>query len=221
VDGGRDVIVEGNVIHDVNIGLEFASEHAGRSTSYVTARNNVVYRSSVIGLAIGGYDPKRGNTEHCVIVNNTFYQNGDVELLIQFNTRDNLIQNNIVVATSGRVYLENQYRENFGNVLDGNLYFAPGGGEQGTWQWKGVSYESFTAYVNASGNDRHSRIADPRFVDAAGDDFHLQSGSPAIDAGAYLPAAGSIDAAGVPRAEGGVIDAGPHEHPVPPPSPTP
>jgi hypothetical protein len=209
VDGGRDVIVEGNVIHDVNIGMEFASEHAGRSTSYITARNNVVYRSSVIGLAIGGYDPKRGNTEHCVIVNNTFYQNGDVELLIQFNTRDNVIQNNIVVATSGRVFLENRYPENVGNALDDNLYFAPGAGEQGTWQWKGVSYDSFTAYVNATGNDRHSRVADPLFVDAAGDDFRPQSGSPAINTGAYLPAAGSsIDAAGVPRAEGGVIDAG-------------
>ncbi|MDP9299677.1 MAG: right-handed parallel beta-helix repeat-containing protein, partial [Actinomycetota bacterium] len=69
VDGGRDVIVERNVIHDVNIGMEFASEHAGRSTSYITARNNLVYDSSVIGLAIGGYDPKRGNTEHCTIVN--------------------------------------------------------------------------------------------------------------------------------------------------------
>ena len=33
VDGGRDVLVEGNVVHDVNIGIEFASEHAGRATA--------------------------------------------------------------------------------------------------------------------------------------------------------------------------------------------
>jgi hypothetical protein len=49
-----------------------------------------------------------------------------------------------------------------------------------------VSYDSFTAYAKATGNDSHSRAADPRFVDAAGDDFQLQSSSPAIDTGAYL-----------------------------------
>jgi hypothetical protein len=221
VDGGRDVIVERNVIHDVNIGMEFASEHAGRSTSYITARNNVVYHSDVIGLAIGGYDPKRGNTEHCTIVNNTFYQDHGVELLVQFNTRDNLIENNVVDANSHRQFLRNIYRENSGNVLDDNLYFASGGGEAGTWQWKGTTYHSFGSYVRATGNDRHSRFADPGFVDPAASDFRLAPGSPAIDAGAYLPAAGTLDAAGVPRAGGGAIDAGAFERPVPPPSPTP
>src|SRR3546814_2484589 len=29
VDGGRDILIEGNTIHDVNIGIELASEHAG------------------------------------------------------------------------------------------------------------------------------------------------------------------------------------------------
>jgi hypothetical protein len=221
VDGGRDVIVERNVIHDVNIGMEFASEHAGRSTSYVTARNNLVYDSSVIGLAIGGYDPKRGNTEHCTIVNNTFYQDRGVELLVQFNTRDNVIENNIVVADSHRQFLQNIYRENSGNVLDDNLYFASGAGDSGTWQWKDTTYDSFGSYVRGTGNDRHSRFADPGFVDPAASDFRLAPGSPAIDAGAYLPASGTLDAAGVPRAGGGVIDAGAYERPAPTPSPTP
>ena len=42
VDGGRDMLIEANVVHDVNIGIELASEHAGRSTRNVTARNNLV-----------------------------------------------------------------------------------------------------------------------------------------------------------------------------------
>jgi hypothetical protein len=221
VDGGRDVIVERNVIHDVNIGMEFASEHAGRSTSYITARNNVVYHASVIGLAIGGYDTKRGNTEHCFIVNNTFFENQGVELLIQFNTRDNVIQNNVVVASSGRRFLENRYRETYGNVMDHNLYYAPGGGDGGTWQWKGTTYRSFTDYVRSTGNDRNSVFADPRFADAAAGNFQLEAGSPAIDAGAYLPAAGTVDAEGSPRAAAGVIDLGAFEVPAPAPSPTP
>ena len=52
VDGGRDVLVEGNVVHDVNIGIEMASEHAGRSTRNITTRNNVVYGATAIGIAI-------------------------------------------------------------------------------------------------------------------------------------------------------------------------
>jgi hypothetical protein len=221
VDGGRDVIVERNVIHDVNVGMEFASEHGGRSTSYVTARDNVVYRASVMGLAIGGYDTRRGNTEHCTIVNNTFYENQGVELLVQFNTRDNVIQNNIVVADSARQFLQNPYEETFDNVVDHNLYYAPGGGDSGTWQWKGTTYRSFAEYVRATGNDRNSVFADPRFADAAGGDFRLEPGSPAIDAGAYLTAAGDADAAGSPRAASGVIDLGAFEVPAPAPSPTP
>ena len=221
VDGGRDVIVERNVIHDVNIGMEFASEHSGRSTSYVTARDNVVYHASVIGLAIGGYDTRRGNTEHCSIVNNTFFENEGVELLIQFNTRDNVIQNNIVVAGSGRRFLENRYPETFDNVVDHNLYFAPGGGDAGMWQWKGTTYRSFAEYVRATGNDRNSVFADPRFADAAAGNFQLEARSPAIDVGAYLPAAGTTDAEGSPRAAAGVIDLGAFEVPAPAPSPTP
>jgi hypothetical protein len=221
VDGGRDVIVERNVIHDVNIGMEFASEHSGRSTSYVTARNNVVYHSTVIGLAIGGYDRRRGNTEHCIIVNNTFYDDSGVELLIQFNTRDNVIMNNVVVAGEGRTFLENPYPEAEGNVVDHNLYYAPGGGDAGTWQWKGVTYRSFAEYVEATGNDRDSSFADPGFTDPSSAVFDLLEGSPAIDAGAYLPASGEVDAVGAPRAGGGVIDLGAYEHAVPAPSPTP
>jgi hypothetical protein len=221
VDGGRDVVVERNVIHDVNIGMEFASEHGGRSTSYVTVRDNVVYHASVIGLAIGGYDTRRGNTEHCMIVNNTFYENRGVELLVQFNTRDNVIQNNVVVANSARQFLQNPYAETFVNVIDHNLYYASGGGEHGTWQWKGTTYRSFAEYVRATGNDRNSVFADPRFADAAEGNFQLEPGSPAIDAGAYLPAAGTVDASGSPRAAAGVIDLGAFEVPAPAPSPTP
>ena len=98
VDGGRDVLIEGNVVHDINIGIELASEHAGRATRNITVRNNVVYDATTIGVAIGGYDRRRGSTEDCVIVNNTIVNTDGVELLVQFDTRNNLIANNVIVA---------------------------------------------------------------------------------------------------------------------------
>ncbi len=226
VDGGRDIVVEQNVIHDVNIGMEFASEHSGRSTSYITARNNLVYNTTVIGLAIGGYDRKRGNTEHCVIVNNTFHQDdslrtGNGEFLVQFDTRGNVIENNIFSANPQNLLMMNAYTENSGNRVDHNVYFSPGGPNHSTWQWKDVTYKSFDAYRKGSGNDQHSIFADPRFVDPASGNFRLQASSPAIDAGAFLPQAGTQDLVGVNRAENGSIDVGAYEWPAPPPSPIP
>lgn len=221
VDGGRDVLIEGNEVHDVNIGIELASEHAGRSTRNVTVRNNLVYDASTIGVAIGGYDRRRGSTEDCVIVNNTIVNTDGVELLVQFDTRNNLIANNVIVAGSRHAFVENRYRENVGNVLDHNLYSSVDGRSAGTWQWKGVGYDDFDTWSDRSGNDGSSVFGDPIFADAAAHDFTLEPGSPAVDAGAFLAAAGAFDLAGEPRAQAGGIDLGAFETAAPPPSPTP
>ncbi|MGH2636592.1 MAG: right-handed parallel beta-helix repeat-containing protein, partial [Actinomycetota bacterium] len=184
VDGGRDVLIEGNVIHDVNIGIELASEHAGRSTRNVTVRNNLVYDATTIGIAIGGYDRRRGSTEDCVIVNNTIVNTDGVELLVQFDTRDNVIANNVIVAGPRHVFVENVYPENVGNVLDHNLYYSVDGSSDGIWMWKGVGYDDFDTWSERSGNDRASIFADPAFADAEARDYTLEVGSPAVDAGA-------------------------------------
>jgi hypothetical protein len=205
------------VIHDVNIGIELASEHAGRSTRNVTARNNLVYDSTAIGIAIGGYDRRRGSTEDCVIVNNTIVNTDGVELLVQFDTHDNVIANNVIVAGGRHVFVESPYRENVGNVLDHNLYYSVDGSPAGTWTWKGVGYDDFDAWTERSGNDGASVFADPDFAD----DYTLQTGSPAVDAGGFLAVSGTIDLAGEPRTQGGGIDLGAFESTATPPSPTP
>ena len=146
VDGGRDVLIEGNVVHDINIGIELASEHAGRATRNITARNNLVYDATAIGVAIGGYDRRRGSTEDCVIVNNTIVHTDGVELLVQFDTRNNVIANNVIVAGPAHRFVENAYRENIGNVVDHNLYYSQDGNPVGLWEWKGTAYEDFDAW---------------------------------------------------------------------------
>ena len=221
VDGGRDILIEGNTIHDVNIGIELASEHAGRSTRNVTARNNLVYDSTAIGIAIGGYDRRRGSTEDCLIVNNTIVHTDGVELLVQFDTRDNVIANNVFVAGPRHIFVQNAYRENVGNVLDHNLYFSMDGRPDGTWRWRGIAFDDFERWSANSGNDRHSAFADPMFVDPQTHDYRLEPTSPAVDAGAFLAASGETDLTGDPRAQAGGIDLGAFEVPAPPPSPTP
>ena len=48
-----------------------ASEHQNRATSYITARNNLIYHCNTAGVSIGGYAPERGRTDHCTVVNIT------------------------------------------------------------------------------------------------------------------------------------------------------
>ncbi len=103
VDGGTRILIEQNVIHDVDFGIELASEHKDRATSYITARNNLIYHCHTAGVSIGGYAPERGHTDHCTVVNNTLYENdtsatGSGEFQMQWNMADNIFENNIVYA---------------------------------------------------------------------------------------------------------------------------
>jgi len=219
VDGGTDILIERNIVHDTNLGIELASEHSGKNTSYITLRNNFLYNNTQAGIAFGGYDTKRGSTENCVIVNNTLYNNftqGDwgAELYVQYDTRNNIVKNNLIFANSYRRYIESWSPVMTGNVVDRNLYFAAGGGSDGTWIWKGVTYSTFAAYQGGSGNDLTGLIGiDPLLVDAAAGDLHLNSGSPAIDAGENLTSnqMGTVDIDGDPRISGGAVDIGADE----------
>ena len=77
------------------------------------------------------------------------------------------------------------------------------------WVETSTRLTGFENYVQATGNDRHSRFLDPHFVDTFARDFHLQPDSPAIAAGSAerIPV-GEVDLEGSPRVESGRIDLG-------------
>lgn len=188
VDGGKDNIIEQNYSYNNDIGIEIASEHAGKATSSITVRSNVIYNNRLTGIAMGGYDADRGSTINCTIVNNTVYNNdtlgyGNGQLYVQSDTRHNVILNNIFVASSTDVLIYNEYTNNSGNVVDYNLYYAPGDGNEANWTWMNNEYVGLAAYQKGTGNDAHSKFGDPKFVSTEGGDFHLQPSSPATDAG--------------------------------------
>lgn len=221
VDGGRDVIIERNRVFDNDIGIELASEHGGKATRNVLVRNNLIYHNRSMGLAIGGYAPDVGGAEGCRIVHNTFYHNDTArswggEVVIQHNARDNRFHNNIVYANEQAVFI-NYYVESTARPLasDHNLFYVERGRSAGQWQWRGQHFQGMAGYVRATGNDRHSRFADPRFVAArAVQDFRLGHRSAAIDAGLNIgdSAFGDLDFEGRPRLNGGAVDVGAYEY---------
>jgi hypothetical protein len=216
VDGGTRILIEQNVMHDVDFGIELASEHKDRATSYITARNNLIYHNHTAGVSIGGYDPERGHTEHCTVVNNTLYDNdtsgtGSGEFQMQWNMTDNIFANNIVYAGSRCLLTLNKSQVKEGQpsvTLDHNLYYCAAGSKMSTWGTSSAPITGFDNYVRLTGNDRHSHFLDPHFVDAP-KDFHLRPDSPAIAAGTTdrMPV-GKLDLEGSPRVKSGKIDIG-------------
>ena len=172
VDGGRDLLIERNIVLRSNIALEIASEHSFGSASNVLARDNLLADSTTIGLAMGGYDTERGQTVNARVVNNTLVDNdtlgtGSGEILLQYRVYDSQILNNVVVANAQAIMIANPYVENAGNRVDGNDWWVAGAPpSSATWEWKKVTYHGFAAYRRATGNDAHSLLADPRLVPA-------------------------------------------------------
>lgn len=217
VDGGKDIIIEQNYSYNNDIGVEIASEHKNRSTSNITVRNNIIYKNRYTGIAMGGYEKGRGSTVNSKIVNNTLYKNDTVgltggQLLLQYHTKNNVIKNNIMVASSSNYLIYNEYTPNTNNAVDYNLYFAPGGSKGSLWKWKNVFRTGFASYRFATGNDAHSLFVDPQFVNVTANDFHLKPTSPAIDAGFTDTAIiGDCDIDGEPRVQGAFANIGANE----------
>jgi Right handed beta helix region/Protein of unknown function (DUF1565) len=216
VDGGTRILIERNVMHDVDFGIELASEHKDRATSYIVARNNLIYHCHTAGVSIGGYAPERGHTEHSTVVGNTLYDNdtsgtGSGEFQMQWNLAGNIFANNIVYAGPRCLFALNKSQAKQSPppvMIDHNLYYCALGSKASKWGASSGPVTGFDNYVQATGNDRHSRFQDPHFVDAPRD-FHLRSDSPAIAAGTTegVPV-GEVDVDGCPRVKAGKIDVG-------------
>ena len=209
VDGGQDIIIEGNEVGECDLGIEIAAENNGFDATGIIVRNNLVYHNDKVGIVFGGYAKTAGRTRECEFSNNTCFENDTAgeflgELWIQWAS-DNSVSNNIFYTTSQNVamYSENG---NSGNTLDYNLWFSPGGSNNTEWVWRKTIYNSFTSFQNGSGQDNNGQFADPAFVNSGNEDFSLLTGSPAVDSADPADQPDSLDFAGFPRLLDGDLD---------------
>ena len=170
-----------------------------------------------------------GNIQDSYIYNNTIYWNpaGPFYAIKLFNIwhgkaiNNTNIYNNIIYSASPN--LMNVSSSYTGQThLNNNLYWYTGAGSP-VFTF-GSTYTSFSAYKTGSGQDANGLYADPLLnsptYHANGfptTQFTLQSGSPAINAGANLVALGVVsnvgtrDFYGNPIPQSGAFDIGAHE----------
>ena len=198
VDGGTNITIDGNVSYGNDIGVELASEHAGKLTSQITLKNNIVFSCRQGGLLMGGYAADgTGGTDGCTITNNTFWNNdtlqwGNGEMQLRWRTSNCVINNNILYT--GRVNflvtIPVSASDNINNTFDSNLYYSAAGTAGAQWIWNNVTLTGFSAWTSASQQDADSVFANPQFVSTVRvPDLNVKPTSPAIPlpAGANIP----------------------------------
>jgi hypothetical protein len=91
-------------------------------------------------------------------------------------------------------------------IMDDYNLFAPWGS---AYEVRGDRWYSLAQYRAATSQGLRSMQADPLFVNASVNDFHLQLGSPAVNAGTELGVDRDLD--GTPRPQGAGYDIGAFE----------
>lgn len=166
-------------------------------------RNNLCYENSGRGIYIS-------NSAECSILFNLCYRNGMSGIAVIgverpgeadadpdtgfIPARNNVIWGNILMDNchpslalkgwAGRpeiILPDENIPTNHGNISDYNIYYrSDGRGIPFWWNWGVNLCQNLADWQEKTGQDKHSIIAEPLFVDAAKHDFHPAEKSPAI-----------------------------------------
>lgn len=217
VDGGKDIVIENNVVTQSDLGIEIGAENAGLVTSGIVVRNNVIYDNDKVGLVFGGFNGSVGSVQGCEFRNNTFYRNdtlaeGFGEIWVQ-HAQNNVIRNNVFYATDENLLLASYGNGNQNNSFDYNLWFTDDGAASARFVWNGTEHVGFATYRAAEGQDANSQFVDPQLVAPAAGDVHVDGQSPAVNAGdpATTVDPGEVDLDGAARLSGPRVDVGADE----------
>lgn len=166
--------VSNNVIHDVYSWNKFGYAGLGlyndEGSTHITMENNLVYN-----IRDMTYHQHYGKEN---VVRNNILVNGENFQLSYAREEPHLgytFENNIVYFRTGKLFWEASPGKRQ-RVFDRNVYYKEGGEP---FDFAGLTFAEW----QASGQDRNSVIADPKFRDVDNLDFTLAADSPALKLG--------------------------------------
>ncbi|WP_079474169.1 right-handed parallel beta-helix repeat-containing protein [Marinococcus halophilus] len=183
VDGGSDIDIKNNTVYRNDLGIEATSEQDGEHADDIRITGNTVYENNFTGISIGGYDEKRGGTKDSTIAENIMYRNDTKDLdggqlLLQNDTENNRIENNILTASSSRVFIANYFENNTGNEFRQNVYHREKGKES-IWVWENEQVSTLNEFQSLVDSGTNSRYVNPEYKNASNYNFELSQDSPA------------------------------------------
>ena len=154
---------------------------------------NIIYSNVLAGIQLSAYN-KIAPIERNLIYGNTSYENKYGIYSQGYSDSaaggcvDNIYKNNIMLGNSTDAIFATNGCENDGTAGSGNVYSNNSLGVESAnfINWGGVGKSTYDDWETAYGGTTNSVEADPLFTDAGSDDFTLQPGSPAINAGVDL-----------------------------------
>lgn len=195
---GDNVIVERNFVTGFGtaggIRVTENTPMTGMKIRYNIVTNSPGFMGIYLWNDKGGTTPRSGFDISNNVVYNTYY---GIMITQPFS---GTVKNNIVWSPSS------QPRTRF--ALGAPISGEPVTINNNIWQntgtssfisHNGVGYQTLAAWQAATGHDMNSSTANPQWVSPTTGDFHLQAGSPAIDAGADVGATADFESNPVPQ----------------------
>lgn len=207
VDGARDIVLENNISHNNQGGIEIGSEE--RNENYpvknIVVRNNLIYSNTENGITIGGWndgsskgDPLSGVVYDTKLYNNTIANNADTgagQLHIAMINGVDVINNIFYTDTTKPVVASDVKTSEIQNLtFKNNLYYSPNRTESsitfelneseqtGMSQWKALTGEN-------------GFYANPLFGDINSNNYTILKNSPAVNSGDNSIYSGKYDLA--------------------------
>ena len=224
VQGATNLLIKNNHIHDVAVGYSIHASHA----IYWASGNSIIEGNTIhniSGDAVQIYTEHGYNISNNTIRNNKIYDYGTGPTSGLTMTGTNcLAYNNIVYQSTFNPDAYGILVRGSGNkILNNTVYNNAVGIDTSTASSAEVRNNILWQNgYNRGGGDSFSNnlTSDPKFVNISSRDFHLQSTSPAIDAGITV-ASVTTDADMGTRPGGNGYDIGAYEYASGPVTPTP
>jgi parallel beta-helix repeat protein len=201
-------LIAANTVHDNGAGGGAALNFDGLVRS--TIENNLLYNNHAGGIVLYKADAAVGSHDN-IVVNNTIVMPAGSRWAVNINngSTNNVLDNNIIEQQDsyhGCIEIDSSSLPGFHsdyNVFNGNAYFSVN---------QGKTRLSLAQWHAKTGQDAHSLTATlaALFANGAANDYHLKSGSPAIDAGTATDAP-ATDLDGLSRPYGAGYDIGCYE----------